>query len=93
MESTKYLRSFATLAHLDPLVTRAIYALLYPSMKSEDLQIKRIMKDLYSLTDSVVESAVDRVRNSVSGQDVQVVDASKADSESQTPPGTPDLKP
>ena len=62
-------------------------------MKSEDRQIKKIMKDLYRLTDSVVASEVERVRNSGGGQDVQVVDASKADSESQTPAGTPDVKP
>ena len=62
-------------------------------MKSERQQIKSIMRSLYRLVDSVVESEVERVGNSVEGQDVRVIHESKADSESQTPPGTPDVKP
>ena len=62
-------------------------------MKSERQQIKSIMRSLYRAVDAVVESEVERVQNSVEGQDVRVIDASKADSESQTPPGTPDVKP
>ena len=62
-------------------------------MKSEREQTKEIMRSLYRLVDSVVESEVERVGNSVEGQDVRVIDESKADSESQTPAGTPDVKP
>ena len=62
-------------------------------MKSEREQTKEIMRSLYRLVDSVVESEVERVGNSVEGQDVRVIHESKADSESQTPAGTPDVKP